>query len=132
MPFVSYGAKAAEVSETTGYINGKVLCDGYSKVFSYIGSLLAIPTIKIVGNVFAGAVPDQTASGGVHAWDLIKVDGEWLWCDPTWDDSNAPGSTTYTNNNFLKTTTEFFTPKTHVSVNNWDAGASLPIPVQNN
>lgn len=131
LPFVSYGAKDSQVSETTGYINGKVLCDGYSKVFSYIGSLLAIPTIKIVGSVFDGAVPGQTASGGIHAWDLIKVDGEWLWCDPTWDDSLAPGSITYSDINFLKTTAQFFTPQTHVSVNNWDAGASLPISVHN-
>lgn len=129
LPFVSYGTLDAQVSETSGYINGKILCDGYAKLFMYIGSLLNINTISIVGNVFDGAIPGQTQQGGLHAWNLIKVDDNWLWCDPTWDDSINPNAPTFQKNNFLKNTSEFFTNTTHLNINNWDSGESLPIKI---
>lgn len=88
-----------------------------------------INAISIVGNVFDGAIPGQTQQGELHAWNLIKVDDNWLWCDPIWDNSIIPNAPTFQKNNFLKNTSEFFTDTTHLNINNWDNGESLPIKI---
>ena len=56
------------------------VCEGYAKAFQLLLNL------KGVENVFVGGV----GAGGPHAWNMIKLDdGQWYWCDLTWDD--APG-----------------------------------------
>ena len=126
LPYVSYGQLNNDVSKIGGYIDGKVLCQGYTMLFNYFANILQIKSISIIGLVKTGAVPGQTESQGKHAWNLICINGSWLWCDSTWDDSMQPGSLTYNDDYFLKPTSEFFTDSTHLSIENWNNGALLP------
>ncbi len=128
LPFVSYGQNGAYTGNTSGYIYKKLLCEGYASAFRYIASTLKITSLLITGTVKANAKPGQTAAGK-HAWNLIKIDNDWLWCDPTWDDSISATSTTYNKDNFLQPTNAFFTPETHLNVDNWKNGSLLPIKV---
>ena len=49
--------------------------------------LLGIPCVRISG----------TANGGGHAWNAVKLDGEWYQVDVTWDDPipDSPGNIQY-------------------------------------
>ncbi len=130
LPFVSYGQlNTTGPSQSQGYIYEKVICEGYANIFNYIANTLDITSMVIIGQVQTGAVPGQTASDGKHAWNLIKNNNTWLWCDPTWDDSMVASSPNYNLDNFLKTSSEFFTPSTHKTIENWDNGNMLPVRI---
>ena len=32
-----------------------------------------------------------------HAWNMVKLNGEWYCADPTWDNRHGPGHFTYFN-----------------------------------
>lgn len=57
-------------------LNGKALCEGYSKAFAYVCQLIGIEANCVIG----------TASGGAHMWNFVKLDGEWYHMDVTFDD----------------------------------------------
>jgi hypothetical protein len=57
-------------------INNLTVCAGYAKAFQYMCYEAGIPCTYIMG----------TAEGGGHAWDLIKINGEYYYADPTWGD----------------------------------------------
>lgn len=57
-------------------LRGYGVCDGYSKAFYMLCQAAGIP----VGRV----------SGGNHAWNVLKLNNQWYYVDPTWDD---PGTT---------------------------------------
>ena len=68
-------------------INGQSVCAGYSRAFQYIMNKMNIRTYYITG-----------ISKENHAWNIIKLDGEYYNVDLTWDDKNGV-SYTYFNKN---------------------------------
>ena len=56
-------------------LNGKALCAGYSKAFSYLCQSIGLDTISVAGN-----------AGEPHEWNMIKLDGKWYNVDVTFDD----------------------------------------------
>ena len=66
-------------------VEGKALCEGYAKGFSYLLNAVGIENIIITGT---------THENELHAWNQIKIDGKWYNSDITWnddDDSNDIG-----------------------------------------
>lgn len=59
-------------------INGDAVCDGYAKAYQY-----ALYKVGILSHMVSG-----TAGGGGHAWNLVKLDGDWYYTDVTWDDDD--------------------------------------------
>ncbi|WP_408071553.1 Ig-like domain-containing protein [Butyrivibrio sp. JL13D10] len=59
---------------------GKAVCDGYSQAFTY---LLDYEGINIESVVVTGL-----GDGGGHAWNRVKLDGNWYEVDTTWDDAD--------------------------------------------
>lgn len=58
-------------------MNGEGVCEGYA-----LAALLMLEEIGMdVKYVTGEAVP-----GGLHAWNLVKVEGEWYHLDVTWND----------------------------------------------
>ena len=52
------------------------VCESYAKTFQLLLN------IRGVNNIFVSGL-----AGEAHAWNLIQLDdGEWYWCDLTWDD----------------------------------------------
>ena len=63
----------------TGVFEEKgAVCEGYAKAFQLLLNMRGIENVLV----------DGLGNGGGHAWNLIKLDdGQWYWCDLTWDDA---------------------------------------------
>ena len=59
-------------------IEGKAVCEGYSKLFQYLCCRTGINATQIPGE----------AGGGGHMWNAVKLDGDWYEIDVTWDDGS--------------------------------------------
>lgn len=57
-------------------VRGKALCGGYSRAFSVVMHEMGYECEYITG----------TTDGGPHAWNLVKLGGEYYHVDLTWDD----------------------------------------------
>ena len=76
----AYGA----LVEDSGVKPNYCVCDGYSLAFEYLLQQCGIDVVFIAG--MAGASLDDC---GGHAWNVVKMDGEWYEVDSTWDDSGS-------------------------------------------
>ncbi len=63
-------------------VNGKGVCESYAEIFQALCNAVGIECSGVAGD-----------AGGPHKWNIVKIDGEWYQCDPTFDD---PYSTTST------------------------------------
>lgn len=91
---VLYDDSASEIEEVSDavkyaafYIEGVLtdknylaVCDGMSKTFSLLCNMEGIPAVRVTGMAFTNG------SYGGHAWNKVKIDGEWFICDCTWGD----------------------------------------------
>ena len=62
---------------------GKAVCDGYAKAMNLLCYFSGIESVRVMG-----WATDANGSGnsGFHAWNKIRVDGDWYNLDATWDD----------------------------------------------
>ena len=59
-------------------VQGYGICLGYATSFQLLMDLSGVECITVVG-----ASSDST---GDHAWNMVRLEGEWYCVDPTWDD----------------------------------------------
>lgn len=53
------------------------VCESYARTFQLLLDYAGVENIYVTGE----------GNGEAHAWNLVKLDdGEWYWCDLTWDD----------------------------------------------
>ncbi len=58
------------------------VCESYAKTFQVLLNYSGIENLFVTG----------TTDGGSHAWNLVKLDdGNWYWCDLTFDDTFIGG-----------------------------------------
>ncbi len=62
------------------------VCAGYSSLFEALGSKagLAVVTVNGYGKGFSYNPGDQLTDESKHAWNAVKIDGEWRLIDCTW------------------------------------------------
>lgn len=63
----------------TMLLTNKGVCEAYSRVYQLLVGLAGMDVHTVLGR-----------AGGAHAWNLVKVDGEWFHVDVTWDDCCTP------------------------------------------
>lgn len=65
----------------------EVVCEGFAKVYGLLLNYHGVENIPVIG----------TSRGVGHMWNLLRLDdGEWYWCDITWDDRTySPLGTDY-------------------------------------
>lgn len=74
------------------------VCEGYAKATQYILLKLGIDTI------FVSGYTDESDEG--HAWNIVKVDGEYYQLDTTWGDPVYDNGEQRKNYNYYLITTE--------------------------
>ena len=57
-------------------LEGTAVCNGYAQAFMLLASCCGLECEMVYG----------TAGGESHAWNSVKLDGEWYMVDATWDD----------------------------------------------
>lgn len=60
---------------------GKSVCNGYALTFQAF-----METLGIECEFISGKATNSSGHTGGHAWNKVKVDGNWYWIDVTWDD----------------------------------------------
>ena len=72
-------------------VNGLAICKGYTSSFQLLMDLVGIECISVDGSA------DNGLEIGEHAWNLVRLDGDWYAVDVTWDDplSSRPLSAEY-------------------------------------
>lgn len=88
---------------------GSIQCSGYAKAMQYLCDKAGIDCVVITGT---------NKEGSTHAWNKVKVEGEWYNLDCTWDDPilSTP-VTTYLRYNYFLVPDEWINEKTHFNVN---------------
>lgn len=64
-------------------VKGYGICLGFAQTFELLMRLADVECVTVVG-----ASADST---GDHAWNMVRLDGEWYCVDPTWNDTD-PGA----------------------------------------
>lgn len=62
----------------SAFKKGSAVCDGYARAAKMLLNEFGIECDFVVGN-----------AGGGHAWNLVKLDGNWYHMDVTWNDGGA-------------------------------------------
>ena len=81
------------------FVNGETVCQGYAAATQYLLEKLDIPCAVVAG----------TADGQSHAWNLVKLDGEYYYIDTTWGNATYSGDgmglDSFINYNYFAVTT---------------------------
>ncbi|MCR5774574.1 MAG: hypothetical protein K6G42_05770 [Lachnospiraceae bacterium] len=79
---------SAEMNQSaySGFANNSTVCAGYARCFQYIMQTLGVPCYYCRGY-----------AGEPHAWNIIKLDGDYYNVDATWDDSDQTWKYEYFN-----------------------------------
>ena len=67
------------------------VCEGYSDLYAMLLNRLGIDALKIISEELH------------HAWNMIRIDGNWYYVDVTWDDNYTQYAGIVPHNNFLRT-----------------------------
>ncbi len=79
---IDYTHDVADEHDAYGaLVFGKAVCDGYAKAFQYL-----LYKRGIQSTVVEGAVAQSDGSLGGHAWNLVRIDGNYYYVDVTHDD----------------------------------------------
>jgi len=94
-------------------INRNAICMGYTMTFKLFMDLLDIECIVVEGFAHGGE--------NEHAWNMVRLDGEWYKVDVTWNDPVSTNNTnTYLNHKYFNVTSQFMRESDH----QWDEGAT--------
>ena len=65
-------------------VNHKSVCAGYADAFSVLCEVSELESARISG-------PTKEDGDGPHAWNMVKINGDWYLVDTTWEDGNGVG-----------------------------------------
>ncbi|MCR5656633.1 MAG: InlB B-repeat-containing protein [Butyrivibrio sp.] len=67
------------------FVNNSPVCDGYSKAFKMLLNKAGIECHVVAG----------LGGGGGHAWNIVKIGGDYYEVDATWDDQTSADDSKY-------------------------------------
>ena len=66
------------------FLDGKAVCEGYARAMQYLLQKCGVECAEAAGVT----VKEAGEPGGGHAWNIVKIDGDYYYLDTTWDDSS--------------------------------------------
>ena len=73
---IVYDLDAPRKSELAGaLLDGRATCEGYAKAYQYLLQKAGLQALLVYGE-----------AGEAHAWNIVRLDGDYYLCDVTWDD----------------------------------------------
>lgn len=88
---VTYTSTANDQNAYGALVEGKAVCNGYARAYQHLLMKVGIPAWHVNGT----SVNPSTNTPVGHAWNLVKIDGQWYYTDVTWDDQGANTFYTY-------------------------------------
>lgn len=94
---VEYDLDTMETSDIrAAFINGKGVCSSYAETFQMICNRLGYECYSVQGKGLQLIKDDDYGNNDSiestddlgHEWDIININNNWYWVDPTWGDSN--------------------------------------------
>lgn len=79
IPDISYTAEGA-------LVKGAAVCDGYAKAFLQMAKACGLEAKYVSGKAGACYESDGLLGNINHAWNKVKLDGQWYHVDVTWED----------------------------------------------
>lgn len=74
------GSAHPEAHSITGFLSGgSIVCDGYAKVYQWILTCLGVDCFVVYG----------VGAGDNHAWNKVRVNGNWYNADVCWKDTGS-------------------------------------------
>ncbi|MCR5591519.1 MAG: hypothetical protein K6F73_08290 [Lachnospiraceae bacterium] len=80
---LGYTAYGALVADSEGRRN-RAVCGGYASAFQYLLGRAGICAAYVSG--YADSESGSLSEQGSHAWNIVRLDGEWYEVDCCWDD----------------------------------------------
>ena len=80
---VTYNIEYLDQSAYAAFVDKQAVCAGYAKAYTLLLQRSGLEASYIPGTAIAGQ------EEGGHAWVLVKIDGNYYYCDPTLDDGGA-------------------------------------------
>lgn len=100
---VDYVTGAAHAHNAYGaLVKGQAVCEGYAESLQYLLQRVGIQSVEVLGY---GVTDLENGVGENHAWNIVRLDGEYYLTDLTWDDQNANGLISYA---YFNQTSEIF------------------------
>lgn len=79
---VAYEKTANDQNAYGALVEGKAVCNGYTRAYQHLLTKAGIEAWYVPGT----SVSPSTGESVGHAWNLVKLDGQWYYTDVTWDD----------------------------------------------
>ena len=77
-------------SEESIFKLGKAVCQGYARLFKKMGEYLNLEVNMISGDGKGeGSLIGEVPTGSNHAWNSVKINGDWYLIDATWGRNNG-------------------------------------------
>ncbi len=93
-----------------GLLEGTCVCSGYADIMEN-----ALALVGIDAKTNSGLT--RKVDGGGHAWNQVKIDGKWYYCDVTWDEKKSSLNPKSRNYNWILKGRDEFTNKGHEVTN---------------
>ena len=103
--WTEYQENECDQDYTSVFLLKKSICAGYARAFQYLCKKAGLKCTTVRGQ-----------TNEPHAWNLVKLNGQYYWIDVTWGDPvNDDGSQTLVYYYFMVTDELLF--RTHISLN---------------
>ncbi len=66
------------------FLEGRAVCEGYARALQYLLQQCGVLCAEAAGHT----LDEQGNFDGGHAWNILRVDGDYYYMDVTWDDSS--------------------------------------------
>ena len=82
---VTYISSDYDQSAYGALVEGRAVCNGYARAYQHLLQKVGIPA----WHVWGVGLEYSTNTLQDHAWNLVKLDGQWYYTDVTWDDQGS-------------------------------------------